>query len=246
MEEHEHTHTPLKKWTHYFWEFLMLFLAVTLGFFVEYQREHMIEHQREKKYMRAMIDDLELDTAEITDKIYILDSILLPVLKNSTSLLYRDNYSDSLIKKLYAVVPQSYRFLQIEFQDRTLIQLKNSGNLRLIQNKEVTDNLATYWTVCGNLNNTLLPAYENSRIVVKELVFSIFNLHYFENNHPFEPLKDSSSLRFLLNDKSLFIKLANFISNLTTQAGGPIRQQFVEAKERATKLINLIEVEYHL
>ena len=28
MEVHAHTHTPRKKWTHYFWEFLMLFLAV--------------------------------------------------------------------------------------------------------------------------------------------------------------------------------------------------------------------------
>ena len=28
MEVHAHSHTPGKKWTHYFWEFLMLFLAV--------------------------------------------------------------------------------------------------------------------------------------------------------------------------------------------------------------------------
>ena len=48
MEVHTHTHTARKKWTHYFWEFLMLFLAVTLGFFVENQREHLIEHGREK------------------------------------------------------------------------------------------------------------------------------------------------------------------------------------------------------
>ena len=33
MEVHAHSHTPQKeKWTHYFWEFLMLFLAVFCGF----------------------------------------------------------------------------------------------------------------------------------------------------------------------------------------------------------------------
>ena len=32
MEVHAHTHTARKKWTHYFWEFLMLFLAVFCGF----------------------------------------------------------------------------------------------------------------------------------------------------------------------------------------------------------------------
>jgi len=43
MEVHAHTHTARKKWTHYFWEFLMLFLAVFCGFLAENQREHMIE-----------------------------------------------------------------------------------------------------------------------------------------------------------------------------------------------------------
>ena len=59
MEVHQHTHTPRKKWTHYFWEFLMLFLAVTLGFFVENQREHFIEHKREKEYIRSLVKDID-------------------------------------------------------------------------------------------------------------------------------------------------------------------------------------------
>lgn len=32
MEVHAHTHTQRKKWTHYYWEFLMLFPAVFGGF----------------------------------------------------------------------------------------------------------------------------------------------------------------------------------------------------------------------
>ena len=48
MEVHAHTHTSRKKWTHYFWEFLMLSLAVFCGFFAEYQLEHKIEKDREK------------------------------------------------------------------------------------------------------------------------------------------------------------------------------------------------------
>ena len=43
MEVHAHTHTERKKWTHYFWEFLMLFLAVFCGFLAEYQLEHNID-----------------------------------------------------------------------------------------------------------------------------------------------------------------------------------------------------------
>ena len=39
MEIHAPTHTPRKKWTHYFREFLMLFPAVFCGFLAEYQLE---------------------------------------------------------------------------------------------------------------------------------------------------------------------------------------------------------------
>jgi hypothetical protein len=63
MEVHAHTHTPRKKWTHYFWEFFMLFIAVTLGFFVENMREHYIEHKRGLQYIRSFVEDLKTDTA---------------------------------------------------------------------------------------------------------------------------------------------------------------------------------------
>jgi len=65
MEVHSHSHTERKKWTHYFWEFFMLFLAVTAGFFVENQREHWMEHQRETRYVKNLLQDLSRDTTAI-------------------------------------------------------------------------------------------------------------------------------------------------------------------------------------
>src|SRR5687767_1185846 len=84
MEVHQHTHSPRKKWTHYFWEFLMLFLAVFCGFMAENQREHMIEHQREKQYMASLLNDLVADTTALSNsipvklrKIGAIDSVFL-------------------------------------------------------------------------------------------------------------------------------------------------------------------------
>lgn len=56
MEVHHHpiaigSHTARKKWTHYFWEFLMLFLAVFCGFLAEYQLKHKIEKDRESTHL---------------------------------------------------------------------------------------------------------------------------------------------------------------------------------------------------
>src|ERR1700752_3596600 len=69
MEVHAHSHTERKKWTHYFWEFLMLFLAVFCGFLAEYQLEHIIEHQRERQYMSSMLSDLSAEIATIDQAI---------------------------------------------------------------------------------------------------------------------------------------------------------------------------------
>src|SRR5678815_3658240 len=71
MEVHHHSHTvPIaigrKKFTHYLWEFLMLFLAVFCGFLAENQREHMVEHQREKDFMKSMLEDLRTDSIKLT------------------------------------------------------------------------------------------------------------------------------------------------------------------------------------
>jgi hypothetical protein len=73
MEVHSHTHTASlpdgkagKKWTHYFWEFLMLFLAVFCGFLAENFREHQVERHREKEYMASLYQDLKTDTINLS------------------------------------------------------------------------------------------------------------------------------------------------------------------------------------
>ena len=81
MEVHSHTHTERKKWTHYFWEFLMLFLAVFCGSLAENWREHSAEHQRAKEYSKTLIEDLASDTTELLDVINE-DKIFKPQIRN--------------------------------------------------------------------------------------------------------------------------------------------------------------------
>src|ERR1043165_1156140 len=65
MEVHHHSHTERKKWHHYFWEFFMLFLAVTLGFLVENQREHITDHKKEVQYVHSYMEDLHEDIKQL-------------------------------------------------------------------------------------------------------------------------------------------------------------------------------------
>jgi len=144
MEVHRHTHTPGKKWTHYLWEFLMLFLAVTLGFLVENQREHYVEHQRENQFVRSLFNDVKTDTAniaKITNARNAKEAML-----DSLSLLMNSSDPGGLTRLIYPYAILAGRTLPYRFvpNDGTMQQLKNSGALRLIRNRKVVDSIAKY------------------------------------------------------------------------------------------------------
>ncbi|MEY4383182.1 MAG: hypothetical protein RI995_724, partial [Bacteroidota bacterium] len=61
MEVHHPHHAP-KNWKEYFGEFFMLFMAVSLGFLVENQREHYVEGQREKELAHSLYLETKADS----------------------------------------------------------------------------------------------------------------------------------------------------------------------------------------
>ncbi|HEY5968710.1 MAG TPA: hypothetical protein VIU35_12105 [Chitinophagaceae bacterium] len=144
MEVHAHTHTARKKWTHYFWEFFMLFLAVLLGFFVENQREHYIEHKREVEYIRSMIEDLKEDTASFNK---VIQNNLVANEKIDTLIrLLKGKERNSFAKKIYYMartIPLLDEDLLL--QNKTFEQLKGSGGLRLIRNMQTQNKIGAYY-----------------------------------------------------------------------------------------------------
>jgi len=169
MEVHHHTHTQRKKWSHYFWEFLMLFLAVFCGFLAEYLLEHTIEHQREKKYAASMIDDLVQDTIDLSGDINWwrlnlarADTILNELDKPETT-------RNALA--LYRCASYMRKYNGFEYHDRTIDQLKNAGFFRLFRKKIVADSLMEY---DARVRRTLLRIEEGSDQIY-------YNLNFFQN-----------------------------------------------------------------
>ncbi|HLX91738.1 MAG TPA: hypothetical protein VKR32_08650 [Puia sp.] len=145
METHaqELHKTPGHGWKHYFFEFFMLFLAVSLGFFVENLRERYAEYEREQQYVRTMVEDLRSDTAQLKrlmsvrkDRVLRLDTLF--------ELISSDRYIKEP-KTLYGLFEwPHWDILRFFPSDRTMQQLKNAGNLRLIRNQQVSDALIGY------------------------------------------------------------------------------------------------------
>ena len=142
MEVHAHTHTARKKWTHYFWEFLMLFLAVFCGFLAEYQLEHKIEKDKAKQYIISFYEDLKSDTTELA-RLIVIDKNKLSILASVRSCY------DTMIKNrlsagcLEQIVSNSLSFIKFVNTERTLQQLKNAGGMRMLK-KEDADSIYAY------------------------------------------------------------------------------------------------------
>ncbi len=146
MEVHNHPHhvTHKKKWGEYFLEFFMLFLAVFLGFLAENQREHMVENQREKKFIRSLGSDLDADISRLktiiqlrNERALLLDSFIN--LLNSKEGLQHSN--DLYYYNSFATRGVAFRFTPV---DGTMQQLKNAGNLRLIRKAVISDSIISY------------------------------------------------------------------------------------------------------
>jgi len=249
MEVHHHAHTPGKKWTHYLWEFIMLFFAVFCGFLAENQREHVVEHQRERQFIVSMREDLKSDTLLLNQQTRLRQQTI----KRIDSLIYflKQPNPDEFGKSIYYYarsITKHYAFLS---NDRTIQQLKNAGNLRLIRNQQVSDSLMRY---DYQMRRTELTAVreENFLSAYMETMKQIFDGSEFDKmtkdavypaeidwNRPEDnpPLlrKDKESIQKLINDLH-FVRSIN-IYNINWN---------IDMINVATRLSELLKKEYNL
>ena len=143
MEVHAHTHSLRKKWTHYFWEFLMLFLAITLSFFVENKREHIVERLRAKQFAKSLIDDLSRDSTELHN-CRLHSNIIADAIDSLRELLRGKNFKNIKGNHLYYYGRQLINNHPFIPYDATMEQLKNSGSLRYFKNPSLLDKITEY------------------------------------------------------------------------------------------------------
>lgn len=254
MEVHPHTHTERKRFKHYLWEFLMLFLAVFCGFLAENYREHQVERQREKQYMVTLLEDLKADTTSfsqaknwykyiLTRKDSVITNLRPPVAKENVL-----NYYNEAVNFII------YR--GFTFHNRTIEQLKNSGGFRLISNRKVSDSLAEYDSRLRGSFSRNNSAIEEHREELRKKMDHILDegvFYYMEFKAGERSVfymdsiaKDKRiALALITDDKQM---LMDFYNSCIAQLGYMINQLSIidVIRNRAENLILLIQKEYKL
>jgi hypothetical protein len=146
MEVHHHPNVEKKNFKEYFLEFIMIFLAVTMGFFAENIREHFVNKEKENQYIKSFYEDLSNDERNLPALIesirysQLIPGDSLPALLSNASTTTRAN---NIYRFFRLIIRQ--QGIGVFVTSRTIEQLKNAGEMRLITNKQIADNLVDYY-----------------------------------------------------------------------------------------------------
>jgi hypothetical protein len=248
MEVHHHAHTARKKWTHYFWEFLMLFLAVFCGFLAEYQLEHKIEKDREKQYMKSMVRDLVADTASFNEdlpfkleRIAAIDSLF------DFFLAHKDE--KTIPAYVHNLLRRSTWDRNYNRNKSTISQLKNSGGMRLVRKQKVADAIMHYdfeweradknYDQAQGLNGELMNEYIRKTL-------NDYNLlsYYKTNSTGGARLPEGLAIIIKINTTYL-VEMLNHLHKVKTSTKNQV-DFYMGINKMAEALITLIKNEYQL
>ena len=219
MEEHHHSHTAdpglhrgKKKWTHYFWEFLMLFLAVFCGFMAENYREKLSNREKEQHYIENLLADLKKDTTEIGQ--------VVAFLKDAYNRL--DNASKIPIDRLkdfnaqgrfyhYLLVPYSFQYYFT--QSNNAISQLRAGGFNLISNRNVIDSVYNLYSFYEAIivNNEWLD--DNAKELNKQVrrIMKITRVPAFINDFMISVIPQNEEI-FIHHDRIMIQELYNLIA----------------------------------
>ena len=249
MEVHHHAHSSRKKWTHYFWEFIMLFLAVFCGFLAEYQLEHKIEKERAKQYIISLYEDLKNDTTRI-NQLIAYDDKKIEALNNMYACY------DTVLKSIKStacmgiLVIHSRSNRGFVLNDRTLKQLANAGGYRLL-NKGDADSIIVYENMYKGYLDFQATVFQQSQDNVRNTLNQIADFKVLAPHQVTTAtvLADTTSGKLsgpllFAEDKVLLNKWFNELSMYLRTTNGQ-RNSMILQKRKAISLIQYFKNKYH-
>jgi hypothetical protein len=235
-----------KHWKEYIYEFIMLFMAVTAGFYADNLREQFVERNREHEYMQSLVEDMRQDTAQLNMVMKTLKAFTSGL--DSLGVACKADVTDNNVQRImYDLNARYLRLVPVVFSDRTSSQLKNSGGMRLIRNKQVADSIINYWQGIEYFN-LIFGNHENFRRTAREFSLKIFDYSSYNYDSGFS--KDNFKIQYpqliAKDDKKLLQEYANHVYVLRASLSSLYIPVLVKAEKSAEQLSTLIKKEYHL
>jgi hypothetical protein len=236
----------IKKWNHYLFEFLMLSLAVTLGFFVDNVREGRAERQLELQHMQSLISDLRQDTLRFSRQIEVAD-LVISMCDSIIQLLSKNERQAHDQQRLYLLSrAMSPKILPHFVNDRTFEEMRGSGALRLINTSSIADSISTYYFFSKELiwlNELVLTRFQQ-KVEMESKVFLADSYEKMLDKKTFAFRALSGNPPLATNDKALLNEFAvtiHYVSSVTAFKKNYLKR----LKVNANRLLAILNQEYN-
>ena len=103
--------------------------------------------------MKSMVEDLEKDVLALDNESTLVMEQYTR-LDSLTEIIYEGKMDPLKVSKMYELQRRYLYPLNLTLINRTELQLKNSGGMRLIRNKQVADSIINYWSITDLLYET--------------------------------------------------------------------------------------------
>ena len=177
MEVHHHPQVEKKNFKEYFLEFIMIFLAVTLGFFCRNDQGKIFQRMVRQRSWRGI-----LYKETLADSVAVRKRLDTRRIKEDACVYFINYVRDSSMSELSqnffpsftAALIQSYGLL-FEPNDGILNQLKNSGELRYFKSGALQEKIGELGVSISNIRNRNEKEYS-----FIEMYLRPFSLKYFD------------------------------------------------------------------
>ena len=251
MEVHHHPHIEKKSFKEYLLEGLMIFLAVTMGFFAESIRENITKHEKEHHIMEMLVEDLKHDTTEITKTI---NKILIRIneydtLKNDIIKASKEDLSNDEYRRLYYIYRRYGGSRDQYYPVERALNLIEKEGFGLIRKQNISDSILRY----KELNvfrvaeqKDLIFGLQMNTYEFSQKIFDIELLNEFPDITRAIEILDSNKKFTLLNKSPALLKEYAFTLFRVRSSMFNFTIFLKQNKESAVRLISQIEKEYHL
>jgi hypothetical protein len=129
--------------------------------------------------------------------------------------------------------------------ERTSVQLKNAGGMRLIKNPKISDEISNYWH-WQEYAKAYGATTEELKLKARERSYSIFNQFYYNEINRDEIKTIKLDAQLMTYDKTVLTEYANRLSHIKNSIKNQQLYQLDQILSSATILLNDLKKEYEV
>ncbi len=220
-------------------EIALVVIGILIALSLNNWNQKNSERNLEKRYTLSLIEDAKTDSSNFHNAIIANEERVI-ILDSLASMCFNYNLNDGNDPALLKQNIKAYTHpVFVTHTDRTLAQLKNTGNLRLITDKSIVDAVIEYEGYFEKLSNQQVW-YENALNNLIESGIPVFNFKYLPRLGEIDNDLFYKSAKLNTTSKKLIIELGNRAVMYST-----ITQYYLillkDSNKRSLKLIEILE-----